>query len=74
MKSRLTGKHPDAGKIEGQKRRGRWRVSWLDGVTGSVDVSWSRLQKMVKDREAWRAAVQGVEESDMTEALNNNWL
>ena len=49
-------------------------MSWLDGVTGSVDVSWSRLQKMVKDREAWRAAVQGVEESDMTEALNNNWL
>ena len=46
----------------------------MDSITDSRNMSLSKLQKMVKDREAWRAAVQGVEESDMTEALNNNWL
>ena len=53
-------------KIEGKRRRGWQRVRWLDNITDSMDMDYSKLREMVKDRGTWRAAVHGVEESDMT--------
>ena len=73
VKSRLIGKDLRLEKIEGRRRRGWQRMRWLDGISDSMDMSQSRLQEMVKDREAWCAAAHRVESSRtrLSDWLNN---
>ena len=63
VKSQLIGKDPDSGKDWGQEDKGQQRIRWLDGITGSVDMSWRKFLEIVKDKEAWHTAIHVIAKS-----------
>ena len=73
MMSQLTGKDPMLRKIESRRRRRQQTKRCLDGIINTMDMNLGKFQEIVKDREAWHAALHGVAKSDRTEGLNNKW-